>query len=155
MDLTNLYNNEINQLEYCTIAEKTYLPAETVKVRIPKLNVDTSKMTVRAQESILVNDDACKPTVVNPIKLSDTIIVKTFSCLELSKSCVRKKKECGCRLVGSGGDICTHSFIRDCRGDDDTFIDGHIVEAYLPKGAQMIVCFMNNNINDAYLTNFI
>lgn len=155
MDLSNLNTNEINQLEYCTIAEKTYLPAETVKVRIPKLNVNTSKMTVRAQESILANDDECKPKVTGQIKLSDTITVKTFSGLELSKSCVRKKKECGCRLEGSGGDICTHRFIRDCMGDNDKFIDGHITEAYLPKGAQMIVCFMNNNINDAYLTNFI
>lgn len=155
MDISNLNNIEINQLEYCTVAEKTYLPAEYVKVRIPKLNIHTSKQTTRANRSILVNDPDCKPTIAGNIKLSDTIMVKTFSGLELSKSCVRKKKECDCRLAGSGGDYCTHYFIKDCRGNNDTFIDGHIVEAYLPKGAQMIVCFMNGNINDAYLTNFI
>lgn len=148
MDLSNLYTNEINQLEYCIVAEKTYLPAESVKVRIPKLNVDTSKMTVQAQESILINDDECKPNVVNPIKLLDIIIVKTFSCLELSKSVIRTKEECGCY-------VSNHELVKICHGDRDTFIDGHIKEAYIPEGAQMIVCFMNNNINDVYLTNFI
>lgn len=148
MDISNLNNFEVNQLEYCFIAEKTYLPAEYVKVRIPKLNVHTSKQTVRANESILVNDPACKPTISGSIKLSDTILVRTFSCLESSKSCIRKKKECGCKVVN-------HVLIKDCLGDEDTFIDGHIVEAYLPEGAQMIVCFMNGNLNDVYLTNFI
>jgi hypothetical protein len=155
MDITNLNDIELNQLEYCTVAEKTYLPAETVKVIIPKLNVNTSKSTVKAQGSILVNDEECKPKVSGSIKLSDTISVKTFSGLELSKSAVIKKSECGCKLTGSGGDFCTHTFVRDCKGKNTKFIDGHIVEAYLPKGAQMIVCFMNGNINDAYLTNFI
>lgn len=148
MDISNMSDIQINQLEYCIIAEKTYLPAETVKVYIPKLNIDTSKCTVRANESILVNDPDCKPKVVNPIKLLDTITVKTFSGLELSKSAVLKKKECGCKVVN-------HVLKKDCLGDNMTFIDGHIVEAYLPKGAQMIVCFMDGNINDAYLTNFI
>lgn len=148
MDLTNLEDLSVNFLEYCTVAEKTYLPADTVKVRIPKLNIATSKMTVRANESILVNDPECKPKVTNPIKLSDTITVKTFSGLELSRSAVLKKKECGCKVVN-------HVLIKDCLGDEMTFIDGHIVEAYLPEGAKMIVCFMNGNINDPYLTNFL
>lgn len=155
MDINNVSDLKVNFLEYCIIAEDTYLPATQVKVRIPKLTTYTSKSTQRANTSILVNDSECKPQTAGSIKLSDTIVVKTFSGLELSRSAVIKKEECGCRLVGSGGDICTHSFIRDCKGDNTTFIDGHIVEAYLPKGAQMIVCFMENNINDGYLTNFI
>jgi hypothetical protein len=155
MDINNIKDIEINQLEYCIVAEKTMLPAETVKVKIPKLNVSTSKATNRANSSILVNDSSCKPQVSDSIKLSDCIIVKTFSGLELSKSAVIKKAECGCKLTGSGGDYCTHKFVKDCKGANTKFIDGHITEAYLPKGAQMIVCFMNGNINDAYLTNFI
>jgi hypothetical protein len=148
MDISNMSDIQINQLEYCIIAEKTYLPAETVKVYIPKLNIDTSKCTVRANESILVNDPDCKPKVVNPIKLLDTITVKTFSGLELSKSAVITKEECGCY-------VSNHQLVKVCHGDRKTFIDGHISSAYLPKGAQMIVCFMDGNINDAYLTNFI
>lgn len=155
METSNLNNLEVNFFEYCIVAEKTYLPAETVKVRIPKLNVNTNKEKVKADPSILVNDSACKPVISSRIELDDYIIVKTFSGLELSKSAVIKKEECGCRLVGSGGDYCSHQFIRDCKGGNTKFIDGHIVEAYLPEGAQMIVCFMENNINDAYLTNLL
>ena len=148
MDITNVNEIKIDVLEYCTVAEKTPLPAETVKVIIPKLNVNTSKGNARANASILVNDPECKPTITNPIKLSDTITVKTFSGLELSKSAVVKKSQCGCEVVN-------HTLVKKCLGSNNKFIDGHIVEAYLPKGAQMIVCFMNGNINDAYLTNFI
>ena len=148
MDISNLNTMELNQFEYCTIAEKTPLPADTVKVRIPKLNVNTSKGKYKPQESILVNDKECKPTVSGQIKLMDVIVVKTFSGLELSKSAVIKKSECGCYVSG-------HQLVKKCLGANNTFIDGHIVEAYLPKGAQMIVCIMNGNIDDIYLTNFI
>jgi hypothetical protein len=148
MDISNLNDIEINQLEYCIIAEKTYLPAETVKVTIPKLSVKTGKAKIPVNDSILVNDEECKPKVSGMVVLSDTIVVKTFSGLELSKSSVIKKEECGCY-------VSNHTLIKQCKGKNNTFIDGHIVEAYLPKGAQMIVCFMNGNINDAYLTNFI
>jgi hypothetical protein len=155
MDIDNVSDLKVNFFEYCIIAEDTYLPAEFVKVRIPKLTTTTSKSTQQAKSSILINDGECKPQTAGSIKLSDTIVVKTFSGLELSKCAIIKKEECGCKLTGSGGDICTHQFVKDCKGKNTTFIDGHIVEAYLPKGAQMIVCFMENNINDGYLTNFL
>ena len=142
MNLSNLEEIEVNILEYCTVAEKTNLPADSVKVIIPKLNVNTNKGTVRANASILVNDPECKPKISESIKLSDTITVKTFSGLELSKSAVITKSPCNHNSP-------------TCRGGNKTFIDGHITSAYLPKGAKMIVCFMNGNINDAYLTNFI
>lgn len=155
MDIDNVSDLKVNFFEYCIIAEDTYLPAEFVKVRIPKLTTTTSKSTQQARSSILINDGECKPQTAGSIKLSDTIVVKTFSGLELSKCAIIKKEECGCKLTGSGGDICTHQFVKDCKGKNTTFIDGHIVEAYLPKGAQMIVCFMENNINDGYLTNLL
>lgn len=148
MDISNINQLEVNVLEYCTVVEKTYLPTDQIKVTIPKLNINTNKGVVRADASILVNDPECKPIISGPIKLEAFLIVKTFSGLELSKSCVRIKKECGCY-------VSNHVLIRDCLGDEDTFIDGHIVEAYIPKGAKMIVCFMDGNINDGYLTNFI
>lgn len=152
----NLTNLEVNFFEYCIIAEKTPLPAETVKVKIPKLTTYTNKSTVQANSSLLENDPECKPKISGSIKLSDTLIVKTFSWLELSKSAVIKKEECGCKFNPCGGaDPCTCSWVKDCKGGNTTFIDGHIVEAYLPKGAQMIVCFMDNNLNDGYLTNLI
>lgn len=156
MDIDNVSDLKVNFFEYCIIAEDTYLPAEFVKVRIPKLTTTTSKSTQQAKSSILINDGECKPQTAGSIKLSDTIVVKTFSGLELSKCAIIKKEECGCKFNPCGGaDPCTCSWVKDCKGDNTTFIDGHIVEAYLPKGAQMIVCFMENNINDGYLTNFL
>lgn len=152
---SNVNKLEVNMFEYCIVVEKTYLPAETVKVRIPKLTTNTNKGTVKPNKTILVNDSECKPVTAGSIKLSDTMIVKTFSGLELSKSAVVKKAECGCTFIPCHSDVCHCQFIKDCKGDNTKFIDGHIVEAYLPAGAQMIVCFMDNNINDGYLTNLI
>lgn len=148
-DTSNLGDLDVNFFEYCIVEEKTFLPAEKVKVKIPKLTISTRDGELNVTDGILVNDDECKPKVgTTPVKIMEAIYVKTFSGLELSKSAVITKKECGCRVVN-------HTLIRDCLGDNKTFIDGHIVEAYLPKGAQMIVCFMEKNINDAYLTNFL
>ncbi len=156
-DTSNLGDLDVNFFEYCIVEEKTYLPADRVKVKIPKLTISTRDGELNVTDGILVNDDECKPKVgTTPVKIMEAIYVKTFSGLELSKSAVVKKEECGCTFHPCGGaDFCTCSFTKDCKGDNNTFIDGHIVEAYLPKGAQMIVCFMEKNINDAYLTNFL
>jgi hypothetical protein len=145
---SNLSDLDVNFFEYCIIEEDTYLPADRVKVKIPKLTVNTSDGSLRADKTVLINDNECKPTVGSSIKISEGLYIKTFSGLELSKSAIIKKSECGCKVVN-------HTLVKDCLGGNNTFIDGHIVEAYLPKGAQMIVCFMEKNINDAYLTNFI
>lgn len=158
MDLemgNNVTKLSVNMFEYCIVAERTYLPTNEIKVYIPKLTTNTKKGTFNVPSTILCNDAECKPDVKGPIKLTDTLTVKTFSGLELSRSAILKKEECNCRLEGSGGDICTHRFVRDCRGDETKFIDGHIVEAYIEEGTQMIVCFMDNNVNDGYMTNFI
>ena len=153
---SNLSDLDVNFLEYCTIEEDTYLPTDRVKVKIPKLTINTSDGTLRADSTILINDTECKPTTGTPIKITEALYIKAFSGLELSKSAIIKKEECGCEFHPCGGaDFCHCSFTKDCKGKNTTFIDGHIVEAYLPKGAQMIVCFMEKNINDAYLTNFI
>ena len=148
MDISNLEELKINQFEYCYVAEDTPLPASSVKVTIAKLCVSTNKQTVRPQSSILINDSECKPQATGTIKLLDTITVKTFSGLELSKSAVIKKSECGCY-------VSDHKLVKNCLGKNDKFIDGHITSAYLPKGAKMIVCFMNGDVNDGYLTNFL
>ena len=43
VNTNNVTKLDINFLEYCIIAEDTYLPAETVKVYIPKLTTSKSK----------------------------------------------------------------------------------------------------------------
>lgn len=126
MESSNINKLNVNFFEYCIVQEKTPLPTETVKVKIPKLTTSTNKGKVRANFTILINDSDCKPIQSGSITLSDSIIVKTFSGLEISKSVVKKYDEFG-----------------------------NLISMYLPKGAQMIVCFMENNIDDCYLTNML
>lgn len=126
METSNINKLNVNFFEYCIVQEKTFLPTESVKVKIPKLTTSTNKGKVRANFTILINDSACKPTQYGNITLSDSITVKTFSSLEISKSAVNVYDE-----------------------------EGNIISTYLPKGAQMIVCFMENNIDDCYLTNML
>lgn len=126
MESSNINKLNVNFLEYCIVQENTPLPAKTVKVKIPKLTTSTNKGKVRANFTILINDSECKPTQSDSITLSDSISVKTFSGLEISKSTVKKYDEYG-----------------------------NVISSYLPKGAQMIVCFMENNIDDCYLTNML
>ena len=46
---SNVNKLEVNFFEYCIIEEKTYLPAETVKVRIPKLTTNTNDVIFDAK----------------------------------------------------------------------------------------------------------
>jgi len=126
MESSNISKLNVNFFEYCIVQENTPLPTNKVKVKIPKLTTSTNKGRVRANFTILINDSDCKPTQSGFITLSDSIIVKTFSGLEISKSVVKKYDE-----------------------------HGNLISMYLPKGAQMIVCFMENNIDDCYLTNML
>ena len=51
---SNLSDLDVNFLEYCIIEEDTYLPADRVKVKIPKLTINTSDGTLRADKTILI-----------------------------------------------------------------------------------------------------
>lgn len=123
---SNINKLGINFFEYCVVEEDTRLPTNTIKVRIPKLTTSTSKGRVYPKSTILINDNDCKPKTSGSILLSEGLIIKTFSALELSKSA---------------------KHVRDS--------EGNIIYSYLPKGSRMIVCFMENNVNDGYLTNML
>lgn len=125
--MLNLSNIEVELMEYCVIEETVKLPTTTVKVSIPKLTVDASKGKKYAKSSILVNASACRPKVTGSVVLSDSIILKVFSNIMDSPSVDKV--------------IVSYDPIR--------------YEYYLRKGTQMIACFMDKNINDGYLTNFI
>lgn len=125
--MNNLSNININLLEYCILEETVTLPIDHIQVSIPKLTYETYSGKVKANSSILINDNECKPKTLGTIVLSTGIQLKTFSNLESSKSVKT-------RVISK---------------------EPLITESYLEKGTQMIACFMNNNINDGYLTNFI
>ena len=70
MDISNNVTKlEVNFFEYCIVEEKTYLPAETVKVKVPKLTTNTNNGTVYPNKTILINDTECKPETAGSIKL--------------------------------------------------------------------------------------
>lgn len=125
--MENISNIKINHLEYCILEEDVKLPTNSVRVTIPKLTHDTSSGKMFANTSILINADECKPKSLGSIVLSKGITLKTFSDLQSSKSVVS--------VVVSK--------------------DPLVYNYYLKKGTRMIACFMDNNINDGYLTNFI
>lgn len=127
MDVNNITNIDVNQFEYCILEETIILPVVSVKVNVPKLTINTESAKIYPRTSILVNDIECKPKRMNAIELSTGITLKVFSNLSSSNS-VKKRIKTKNPLT---------------------------YEYYIPKGTQMIACFMNNNINDGYLTNFL
>lgn len=127
MDVNNITNIEVNQLEYCILEETIILPVKKVRVKVPKLTIKTESSRSFPNTSILVNDAECKPKRMNAVELSTGISLKVFSNLSSSNS-VKKRIKTKKPLT---------------------------YEYYIPKGTQMIACFMNNNINDGYLTNFL
>lgn len=127
MDVNNITNIEVNQLEYCILEETIILPVKKVRVKVPKLTIKTESSRTFPNTSILVNDAECKPRRMNAVELSTGISLKVFSNLSSSNS-VKKRIKTKKPLT---------------------------YEYYIPKGTQMIACFMNNNINDGYLTNFL
>ena len=127
MDRINISEIQLNQLEYCILEETIILPVTTVRVSVPKLTMNTNSSKTYANSSILINDNACKPKKMSAIELSTGIQIKVFSNLSSSNSVKRRIK--------------TENPLT--------------YEYYIPKGTQMIACFMDNNINDGYLTNFI
>lgn len=125
--MENITDIEIDQLEYCIVEEDVKLPADNVRVSIPKLTLDTSNGKTYPITTMLINDPDCKPKTLGPVVLTTGIVLKTFSNLESSKS------------------------VHAVKISDEPVI----YQYYLRKGTRMIACFMNKNINDGYLTNYI
>lgn len=125
--MENLSEIQIDQLEYCIVEEDVKLPTSRVRVSIPKLTLDTSSGRTYPDTTILINDSACKPKSLGPVIMTSGIVLKTFSNLE------------------SSGSV------------DKVLISEEPIayNYYLRKGTRMIACFMNKNINDGYLTNYI
>lgn len=140
----NLSEVELNQFEYCYLAEDVHLPATTAKVYIPKLMPFAKSAKPSVNNSLFINDSECKPNVNNKVSSTDYYTVKVFNMDFTKVSTKTKTVYASCKVPCS--EHGTH--IGKCNHVD------HYVE-YLPKGKKMIVCFMDNNVNDPYLTNFI
>lgn len=123
--VNNLSDVSLNMLEYCYIAESVDLPLTTVKVNIPKLMPFTSNSKPVITSSIFINDSSCKVSISKKLKTTEYLTIPVFNL----------------------------DFTRVAKTVYDS--EGNVVRRYLPKGKKMIVCFMENNVNDPYLTNYI
>ena len=84
-------------------------------------------------DSLFVNDEPCKPTVSGSISLTDKLLVPIFS-----------------SPFGPNVGIPIYSKMIDQEGTKVVFQTGKKIK----KGTKMMVLFMDNNINDPYLTNW-
>lgn len=123
----NIGNIEVELMEYCIVEETVKLPVNKIKVSIPKLTVNTTSGRTYPKSTILINDNKCKPKVSGNVVLSNGLVLKVFSDISSSKSVDKVKVS----------------------------EDPVVYEHYIRKGTRMIACFMDKNINDGYLTNFI
>lgn len=122
---SNISDVTLNMLEYCYVAETVNLPLTKVKVNIPKLMPFTSSSKPTITSSIFINDTDCKVSISKNLQTTDYLTIPVFNV----------------------------DFTRVATSVVDD--EGNVIRRYLPKGKKMIVCFMENNVNDPYLTNYI
>ena len=131
---TNINKFEVNMFEYCTLMKDITVPgAKNAYVKIHKLMPYCNSGEKISSDTIFVNDNECKPKISNSFKVSDSVKVAIFDT----------------SFNGIGKPI--YKTITCCNGQTIKIQVG----SKIPKGTKMIVMFMDNNINDGYLTNFI
>ena len=129
---TNINKFEVNMFEYCTLMKDLKMPgSKYAYVKIHKLMPYCKKGKNISPDTIFINDAECKPKVSKSFEINDSVKVSVFnsSFMELGKP-----------------------IFEPCPGSCGREIQ---VGSIIPKGTMMIVMFMDNNINDGYLTNFI
>ena len=131
---TNINKFEVNMFEYCTLMKDITVPgAKNAYVKIHKLMPYCNSGEKFSSDTIFVNDDECKPKISNSFKVSDSVKVAIFDT----------------SFNGIGKPI--YETITCCNGQTIKIQVG----SKIPKGTKMIVMFMDSDINDGYLTNFI
>lgn len=137
--MNNNYNSaitdfQVNMIEYCTVAKDIVLPGTTsAYVNIHKLMPYCTETNQKTYSSMFVNDKDCEITLEGSITMSNSIKVSLFDAAfdNLGKPIYSKAVD----QEGSTISVQTGTKI--------------------PKGTVMLVLFMDNNINDGYLTNWI
>lgn len=127
-------NFQVNMVEYCTVAKDIVLPGTTsAYVKIHKLMPYCVENKEKTSSSMFINDEKCKIVLEGSVKISNAIKVSLFDAAydNLGKPIYSKAV--------------------DQEGSTITVQTG----TKIPKGTTMMVLFMDNNINDGYLTNWI
>lgn len=131
---TNITNFEVNTFEYCTLMRDLYPSSTRAYIKVHKLMPYCNEATITTSNSIFINDPECRPTLSNSFQTSDSVQVGLFASL--------KNTTLGEPIYGS---------MIDQEGTRVQIQVGGVIR----KGTMMIVMFMDNNINDGYLTDFI
>lgn len=129
---TTITEFKINLIEYCTLMEDLIIPDQkTAFIKIHKIMPFCAESEPTVTDSLFINDDDCKPTVSGSIKLADKLEVPVLN-----------------SAFGPNVGIPIYSTMTDQEGANVTIQTGQKI----PKGSKMMVLFMDNNINDGYLT---
>lgn len=124
----------VNMVEYCTLVKDIILPGTTsAYVKIHKLMPYCTEINQKTSSSMFINDEDCEVILEGSLTMSSSIKVSLFDATydNLGKPIFSK-------VVDQEGSIITVQ-----------------TGTKIPKGTQMMVLFMDNNINDGYLTNWI
>lgn len=131
---SSINNFQINMIEYCTLKKDLIFPgAKNAYVKVHKLMPYCNKNTETTNNSMFVNDKECEVELEGSIKISDAVKVSLFDAPfdDLGKA--------------------IYSKVKDQEGTTVSIQTG----TKIPKGTKMLVLFMDGNINDGYLTNWI
>lgn len=143
---TSITDFKINLFEYCTLMEDIVIGKDsTAKVKIHKLMHYCNEGDYRTSNSIFINDSDCKPPLTGTVSLTDAINVTI----------------CDVPCYGWTGKPLYKEIPKEITITYNHTSHKHIVKlkkqigTKIKKGTLMMVLFMDNNINDAYLTNWI
>lgn len=157
----------LNQFEYAYAVEDFDPEAEFIKVYIPKLmsNITAQPKTQKSavNRSVFINSSECKVSSAANVAAQGYILARVVDkrnhqhphlfCYNTKygkNNCVNKSHSNTCHHPGS-------SILAPCMHDHwhYHFNNEPVNGGNIPAGAKLIVMFMDNNINDCWVTRFI
>lgn len=158
---------EFNQFEYAYSVEPFDPEATEIKVYIPKLmgNSEASPKTApkTINKNVFCNSNSCQVTNASSITSQGYIVAKVVDKVNHQHPhlhCVNTKYGCdNCpnRVHSNDGHHSPNSYLKKCYHDHwhYHFNNEPCGGGPIPAGAKLIVMFMNNDINDCWVTRFI
>ena len=159
MENTGARNFKLNQFEYGFLVEDTDPRARVMKVECPKLTGTLSggdKPTNNPiQKSNMLNDSESE------LQSSDTVSSKDYIEAKVSLELAHRHKWHDCTPQSPNCVNAVHTAFTCCPGTSDLkpcyhyHHDHHFPhnsEGMIPKGTKVILLFMDDNVNDCYVT---
>ena len=156
---------KINQLEYAYAVEAFDPEAEYIKVYVPKLmsNVTAKPATESkpVNKGVFENASSCQVSGASSVSTQGYIVARVVD------KVYHNHPHLQCNNAQYGTDNCPNrvhdntcphkSMLKPCYHDHWHFHFNNepVGGGYIPAGAQLIVLFMDGNINDCWVTRFI